>query len=126
MVLNHTVYDSFGQVTEESNPAVDFRFGYTGREQDEESDLMYYRARYFDPATGTFVGEDPLGFGAGDANLYRYVFNSPTNFTDPDGQSPAEMGDGGIPWRSIVDAAIIGIGGTDSYLQEKTGDIGDA
>lgn len=126
MVLNHTVYDSFGQVTEESNPAVDFRFGYTGREQDEESDLMYYRARYFDPATGTFVGEDPLGFGAGDANLYRYVFNSPTNFTDPDGQSPAEMGDGGIPWRSIVDAAIIGIGGTASYLQEKTGDIGDA
>lgn len=44
------------------------------------------RARYFDPANGSFVGEDPLGFGAGDANLYRYVFNSPTNYTDPSGE----------------------------------------
>jgi RHS repeat-associated protein len=85
-VLNHLVYDSFGQVTSESDPAVDFRFGYTGRELDAETELMYYRARYFDPAAGTFVSEDPLGFGAGDENLYRYVFNSPTNFTDPDGE----------------------------------------
>ncbi|MBE9140285.1 RHS repeat protein [Nodosilinea sp. LEGE 07088] len=85
-VLNHTTYDSFGQVTGESNPALDFRFGYTGRETDEESDLMYYRARYYDPALGTFVSADPLGFAAGDPNLYRYVFNSPTNFTDPSGE----------------------------------------
>ena len=84
-VLNHIVYDSFGQVTSETDPAFDFRFGYTGREGDEESGLHYYRARYFDPAVGTFVGEDPLGFAAGDSNLYRYVFNSPTNFTDPSG-----------------------------------------
>lgn len=27
-----------------------------------------------------------LGFRAGDANLYRYVHNSPTNFIDPSGQ----------------------------------------
>lgn len=27
----------------------------------------------------------PLGFAAGDANLYRYVRNSPTNATDPSG-----------------------------------------
>ena len=30
----------------------------------------------------------PLGFAAGDANLYRYVGNSPTNFIDPSGLSP--------------------------------------
>ncbi len=28
---------------------------------------------------------DPLGFEAGDKNLYRYVGNSPTNYTDPSG-----------------------------------------
>ncbi|MBE9137984.1 RHS repeat protein [Nodosilinea sp. LEGE 07088] len=87
-VLNHTTYDSFGQVTGESNPALDFRFGYTGRELDEESGLMQYRARYYDPAVGTFVGEDPLGFGAGDSNLYRYVGNNPTNYVDPSGLIP--------------------------------------
>jgi RHS repeat-associated protein len=82
-VLNHLTYDSYGQVTGETHPEVDFRFGYTGRERDEETGLDYYRARYFDPAPGTFVSEDPLGFGAGDANVYRYVSNSPTNYVDP-------------------------------------------
>ena len=86
-VLNHLTYNSYGQVTSETNPDVDFRFGYTGRERDEETGLYYYRARYFDPAVGTFVSADPLGFGAGDSNLYSYVSNSPTNFTDPSGES---------------------------------------
>lgn len=51
-VLNHIVYDSFGQVTSDSDPDFDFRFGYTGRELDDETGMMYYRARYFDPAVG--------------------------------------------------------------------------
>ncbi|AGA28340.1 RHS repeat-associated core domain-containing protein [Singulisphaera acidiphila] len=33
----------------------------------------------------SLAGADPLGFAAGDTNLYRYVGNSPTNFTDPTG-----------------------------------------
>ncbi|NEQ42457.1 MAG: DUF4258 domain-containing protein [Leptolyngbya sp. SIOISBB] len=36
---------------------------------------------------GRFLSEDPIGFDAGDANLYRYVFNSPTNYTDPTGEA---------------------------------------
>ncbi|NEQ42461.1 MAG: RHS repeat-associated core domain-containing protein [Leptolyngbya sp. SIOISBB] len=86
-ILNRIVYDSFGQVTSETNPDFDFRFGYTGREQDDATGLMYYRARYYDPAVGRFLSEDPIGFDAGDANLYRYVFNSPTNYTDPTGEA---------------------------------------
>lgn len=42
-VLNHITYDSYGQVTSETNPELDFRFGYTGRERDEETGLYYYR-----------------------------------------------------------------------------------
>jgi uncharacterized protein RhaS with RHS repeats len=34
---------------------------------------------------GILGGADPLGFDAGDANLYRYVHNDPTDFTDPSG-----------------------------------------
>jgi RHS repeat-associated protein len=86
VVVNHLTYDSFGKVTGETNPAVDFRFGYTGRELDSETGLYYYRARYYNPTTGRFLSEDPISFGGGDANLYRYVENSPTNFTDPLGQ----------------------------------------
>jgi YD repeat-containing protein len=39
-VLNHLTYDSYGQVTSETHPEVDFRFGYTGRERDEETGLI--------------------------------------------------------------------------------------
>src|SRR5262249_30094254 len=38
-----------------------------------------------DPNTGRWSSEDPLLFDAGDPNLYRYVGNSPTNYTDPSG-----------------------------------------
>jgi len=33
------------------------------------------------------VSEDPLGFAAGDMNSYRYVGNSPLDYTDPSGMS---------------------------------------
>jgi len=57
------------------------RFGFTGREHDAALNLYYYRARFYDPATGRFVSKDPLGYDAGDANLYRYVGNGPLNWT---------------------------------------------
>jgi RHS repeat-associated protein len=82
-LVEHLTYDSFGKII--SAPITDFRYGYTGREQDSETGLDYYRARYYDAANGKFISEDPLGFGAGDGNLTRYVGNSPTNAIDPSG-----------------------------------------
>ena len=96
-VLNHFVYDSFGNRT--GTTAVGFRFGYTGRELDAQTGLYYYRARYYDPMVGRFISEDPIGFSAGDTNLYRYVNNSPTNFTDPSGE-----------WANFAIGAAIGAG----------------
>ena len=58
---------------------------YTGREFDAETGLYYYRAKYYDPATGRFLSEDPIGFLNGDRNLYVYVGNQPTAKTDPSG-----------------------------------------
>ncbi len=87
-VLNHLKYNAFGQITSESNSAVDFLFAYTGRERDGETGLYYYRARYYDPAVGRFVSEDPIGFAAGDVNVSRYVGNGPANFVDPSGLEP--------------------------------------
>ena len=54
-------------------------------------DLYHYRARYYDPIAGRFVSEDPITFGTGDANFYRYVQNNPVNNGDPSGlQTTAE------------------------------------
>ncbi|MEQ8788186.1 MAG: RHS repeat-associated core domain-containing protein [Pirellulaceae bacterium] len=84
-VANHITYDAYGNITSETAPSVDFIYAYTGRERDEESDLQFNRARYYDPNIGQWTSEDPIGFEAGDANVRRYVGNSPLNHTDPTG-----------------------------------------
>jgi RHS repeat-associated protein len=73
-----------GNVTNET-AAVDHLFGYTGRAYDEETDLQNNHNRWYDAANGKWLSEDPIGFAAGDANLYRYVGNSATGAIDPDG-----------------------------------------
>jgi RHS repeat-associated protein len=85
-ILNHVVYDSFGKVVSQSDASVEFRYGYTGREQDGETGLDYYHARYYDSVNGRFISEDPIGFSARDGNLYRYVFNNSVNYIDPSGK----------------------------------------
>ena len=53
---------------------------FTARE-DDGSGLYYYRARYYHPALGRFVSEDPLEFVDG-FNIYAYTLNAPTNYRD--------------------------------------------
>jgi RHS repeat-associated protein len=103
VVLNHFVYDGFGSRTGSSG--AEFRFGYTGREKDGETGLYYYRARYYDPKVGRFISEDPIGFAAGDTNLYRYVGNNSTNYTDPSGEIAPLLA---AAWGVGVAAAGIG------------------
>jgi RHS repeat-associated protein len=84
VVQDHLDYDGFGKATE-SNTSFGDRYKYTGREYDSTTGLQYNRTRYYDPATGRWTSEDPIGFQAGDSNLYRYVGNNPTNAIDPKG-----------------------------------------
>jgi RHS repeat-associated protein len=88
VVQNHIRYDSFGRITSQTAPTFNPRFAYTGREWDREIGLYFYRARYYDAGVGRFIGEDPLGLTAGDANLHRYVINAPINNTDVFGLAP--------------------------------------
>jgi RHS repeat-associated protein len=78
-------FDSFGNQTASSGSLTN-PFRYTGREFDTETGLCFYRARCFDPATGRFLSEDPIGFRGG-LNLYRYVKNQPTRYVDPTGKA---------------------------------------
>jgi RHS repeat-associated protein len=79
---NYT-YDSFGNIIATTGSLVN-SFRYTGREWDTETSLYYYRARYYDPQTGRFIGEDPLRFGAS-PDFYSYLDNDPTSWLDPSG-----------------------------------------
>jgi RHS repeat-associated protein len=73
--------DSFGNQTASSGSVIN-PFRYTGREFDSETNLYYYRARYYDPATGRFISEDPMFL---DGNGYAYVDNNPALKIDPTG-----------------------------------------
>lgn len=77
-------YSAYGVVSPaEVSGDDDLRF--TGRERDG-ADLYYYRTRYYDHSTGRFTSEDLARLESGDPNFYRYVLNSPTNYSDPTGE----------------------------------------
>ena len=84
-VVNHLVYDAFGKVTSETNPAVDSLFVFTARPFDTDSQLQNNLNRWYDARVGRWLSEDPVGFAAGDGNLYRYVANDPTVCLDSSG-----------------------------------------
>ena len=88
---NYT-YEPFGSASTTGSPGSN-SFDYTGRESDGTG-LKYYRARYYHPALQRFISEDPLGFAGGDANLYAYVFNEPTDLRDPSGLEPVTISTG--------------------------------
>ena len=48
------------------------------------SGYQYRRNRMYDPKTGRFTSEDPIGL-AGGINLYAYAGNNPVTFSDPFG-----------------------------------------
>ena len=84
-VLDHIVYDSFGNVVSSTNTSISSLIGYTGRAFDETTGLQYNLNRWYDSQTGRWASEDPISFAAGDSNLYRYVGNDAVNQIDPDG-----------------------------------------
>jgi len=77
-------FDSFGNQTA-STGSLTNPFRYTGREFDTETNLYFYRARYYDPSTGRFLSEDPVRFKSGTINFYAYADGDPTTLNDPSG-----------------------------------------
>ena len=87
-IVNSYDYDSYGRPLF-GTTTFDQPFAYTGREWDAATGLYHYRARAYDAETGRFLQEDPIGFAAGDLNVYRYVLSNPLSYTDPTGKSAA-------------------------------------
>ena len=83
-------YEPFGKTT--STGVSSNAIQYTGRENDG-TDLYYYRARYYSPKLQRFIGEDPIGFGGGDINVYEYVNNNSLRYTDPLGLAVGDWWD---------------------------------
>jgi RHS repeat-associated protein len=107
VIVERYEYDVYGAVTifdgngiTLTASAIGNPYLFTARRYDSESGNYYYRARYYSPSLGRFLSQDPLGFEAGDYNLYRYAFNSPTNLTDPTGKITPDI---------VLDVIFIGV-----------------
>lgn len=111
-VQTEYTYEPFGAVVT-NGASTGNTLAFTGREADGTG-LYFYRARYFDPRLQRFISADPLGFSAGDVNLYGYVWNSPTNFSDPSGESPIVV----LPLAGCIGGAV-GAGLTSGWHARK-------
>ena len=92
-VINQLWYDPFGNLVNNYNEE---QFQFTGRFTDPMTCLQWNggqstdpnnpdAGRWYIPWLGRWMSQDPIGFAGGQANLYEYVGNSPTNYTDPSG-----------------------------------------
>jgi RHS repeat-associated protein len=77
-------YDEFGNVVDDTNPGFQ-PFGLAGGLYDQDTKLVRFGARDYNPAVGRWTVKDPILFAGGDTNLYGYVLVDPVNMTDPSG-----------------------------------------
>lgn len=82
----------------------------------DASGQLYRRNRYYDPATGRFTQEDPVGF-AGGINLYAFGGGDPVTYADPYGLNPC---------RALGTAVALGTAMAAGDLVLPVGDVAAA
>ncbi|MDK2825466.1 MAG: hypothetical protein PWQ63_1569 [Methanolobus sp.] len=66
------------------------KYGFTGKENDADTGLMYYGARYYSPEYRVFVQPDtmlPDPYNPQVLNRYAYSLNNPLKYNDPSGHN---------------------------------------
>ena len=79
-------YSAYGQIIKTEVNDIQNNLRFQGQYFDKETGLHYNRHRYYDPATGRYISQDPIGI-LGGRNQYSYCKN-PTGYIDPLGLSP--------------------------------------
>ena len=105
-IIDENVFYPFGHVrqhrrTDEAKNVLSAKYLFTGKELDQESELQYFEARYYDGVLGRFISVDPLYLGIESSensewselltnpqllNIYSYTINNPLNHVDPSGK----------------------------------------
>ncbi|MBA3845294.1 MAG: RHS repeat-associated core domain-containing protein [Planctomycetes bacterium] len=101
-VIERYRYDAYGKRTvltangtiPQTESSFANQIGFTGRYEDAESGLVYFKARQYSTTLGRFLSRDPMGYISG-PSLYSAYFVP--NATDPLGLFPAAPGAPSVP-----------------------------
>jgi RHS repeat-associated protein len=89
-VINRYTYKPYGGLLAKTGVGADPVNQWVGslgyRQTGKKYSDVYVRARHYDTLNGRWTSKDPIGFGGGDWNLFRYVRNSILDATDPSGK----------------------------------------
>ena len=107
---------------------------FTGQEYDSETQLYYYKSRFYDPDTGRFLSQDSyLGEPGVPASLHRYLYvmGNPTRYRDPTGHWPEALDEwarstdimSNVAFRNLSDRGA-GLANTLDAVSEAAGDAG--
>ncbi len=85
---SHITYKPYGEILRTDSYGPDItKFKYTGQEEDKESGLYYYKARYYDSSIGRFISNDGMVFPGKEQGMNRqmYVEGNPVLWRDKTG-----------------------------------------
>jgi len=77
----HYQYDPFGRLVAPTGDWEDFQYRFSTKPQADETGLLYYGYRYFDPHTGRWPSRDPIE-ELGGVNLHAFISNKAINDID--------------------------------------------
>jgi RHS repeat-associated protein len=87
---------AFNSYSREHSLKQNYLFG--GKEIQDELDLGWedFHARQYNPSIGRFNSVDPASDIMRRYSPYNFAFDNPMRFIDPDGMTPAEVGEGSV------------------------------
>jgi len=110
------LYDAYGNLLSKSGTLADANvYRFSSKEWHENSGLVYYRYRYYEPNLQRWLNRDPLGERGG-RNLYLFVINEPLGWVDINGD---------FRWRQFLKGLGAAVGGAvGTFTGAVTAEIG--
>jgi RHS repeat-associated protein len=126
-VTYKTAYTPYGEkIADKTEGKKVTHFGYTDQEEDDNTGLVYYGARYYDPEIARFIQADtmvPDPTSSQDFNRYMYCLGNPIRYNDPTGNytsAGAPGPSGGIGGLSGMAGPSNSYGGSSGSGKSKT------
>jgi RHS repeat-associated protein len=82
-VIKRIEYDSFGNIIDDTNTSFMVPFGFAGGLNDNDTGIVRFGYRNYDPDVGRWTAKDPIFLDGGETDFYGYCLNNPINAIDP-------------------------------------------